>query len=147
MTELSPIEYASKAIGFQFKQGQQEALEHFVSGRDVFASLPTGYGKSAIYQAAPFCADVLFSRGNSIAIVISPLISLMKDQLNSLELKGIPSVYLGDDEDHDGNVTTAKIVLASPETMLGGKGRRLLLQNRNRICGLFVDESHCVAMW
>ena len=68
------------------------------SGQDVFVNLPTGFGKSVIFQAAPFCWDFLrqiqAGSPSSIAIVISSLSALMKDQLNSLSTRGIQAACL-----------------------------------------------------
>ena len=144
------LDYAASQLKFaDLKTSQRDALENFMLGKDVFVSLPTGYGKSLIYQAAPFCMDSMKKTDDSMAIVISPLVSLMRDQQAALQRRGISSCYMGDnDKDGNmGNILTSKIILASPETMIGERGRSLLLKNRHRICGIFVDESHCVAMW
>ena len=75
-------------------KGHRVGLQR-ASGQDVFVNLPTGFGKSVIFQAAPFCWDFLrqiqAGSPSSIAIVIS---ALMKDQLNSLSTRGIQAAYL-----------------------------------------------------
>ena len=140
------LSHACKRLGnIDLKDAQHEALSHFLNGKDVFVSLPTGYGKSVIYQAAPFCVDKMKSV-DSMAIVISPLVSLMEDQHKSMQNKGIKAIYLANGVEF-GDLSSTKVVLASPEMMMGERGRNLLMANRHRICGLFVDESHCVAMW
>ena len=76
---------------------QMQALYYLVSGNDVFANLPTGFGKSLIYQLAPFVVEEMSRREGkprtAIVLVISPLVSLIKDQVNSLRKKGIKASY------------------------------------------------------
>lgn len=67
-----------------FRSQQRIALEAIFQGHDVFVGLPTGFGKSAIFHAAPFCANFLRQSYDSIAVVISPLTALMADQLDAL---------------------------------------------------------------
>ena len=141
------IGFSLEKIGLsKFKTEQEKALSYFLNKNDVFVSLPTGFGKSSIYEAVPFCCDFINTVTDSVVIVISPLVSLMMNQLQSLQDRGIPSLYLGEKDDIPA-AKAAKIILASPETIMGDKGRKLLLANRTRIAGVFVDESHCVAMW
>ena len=84
-------------IPFELKQNQIKCLELLSSGKDVLAVLPTGYGKSIIYAILPKVWDFLEEiRTNSIVIVISPLVSLMKDQVQNIGKYGIDSVYLGE---------------------------------------------------
>jgi superfamily II DNA helicase RecQ len=80
---------------------QEEALAQLFSKRDVFINLPTSYGKSLIFQAAPIMADILFRRstGTSIVVVISPLKALMEDQVRHLNKLGLSAVCVS--EQHD----------------------------------------------
>ena len=69
---------------------QEEVLKNFVSGKDIFVSLPTGGGKSLCYALLPFLLNELRQKlGQSIAIVVSPLIALMKDQVQCTMNEGI----------------------------------------------------------
>ena len=71
---------AAKRLGFgDLPPQQMEAIRTFMQGEDVFVSLPTGYGKSLIYSVLPYAYDELLGCEGSIVIVISPLLSLMKD--------------------------------------------------------------------
>ena len=115
------MKYAAQRLKIDaFKELQASAISCVLKGEDVFVSLPTGFGKSAIYQALPLSFDFLRSpidsasdpgksdgsedpsiltpapAPRSIALIISPLISLMRDQANSLSKLGIQSVYFGD---------------------------------------------------
>ena len=102
--------------------------------KDVFVSLPTGYGKSAVFEAVPFCLDYLDSmcgHWQSEESHIMLLIALIEDRKATLQQRGIASIYLGG-EDHDTDMETfrddpVQHVFARPETretMLSHKGRR-----------------------
>ena len=76
------VETAGKRLGFSSLRPQQKgAMLSFLQGNDVFLSLPTGSGKSLCYAILQFAFDELLRREGSIAIVVSPLKSLMKDQV------------------------------------------------------------------
>ena len=79
---------ASERLGYSsLKSQQKRAITGFLEGNDVFVnSLPTGSGKSLCFALLPFAFDDFLRREGSIAIVVSPLISLMKDQVNWLSL-------------------------------------------------------------
>ena len=85
ITEES-CERAFQAVKEQFEidnllPEQENSLREFLVGRNIFVNLPTGYGKSFIFQCLPIAADALFkrARGSSVIVVISPLRSLMED--------------------------------------------------------------------
>ena len=73
-------EQAAKAIGYQeLKREQLNAMTEFVSGRDVFVVLPTGFGKSLIYASLPIVFDTLLGTQGSTIVVVTPLTAIMKD--------------------------------------------------------------------
>ena len=82
------------------RQKQLEVLQKLYSGYDVFVRFPTGYGKSLCYQLLPYMFDVKLGRSNapssarSVVLVISPLVSLMIDQVSSLLNRGVPAGIL-----------------------------------------------------
>ena len=93
MEEL--VNEAALEMGYSsIRDKQKEAILGFLSGRDVFVSLPTGSGKSLCYSILPKVFDRVRKASGSIVIVVSPLVSLMKDQVHSLETKGIKSVFV-----------------------------------------------------
>lgn len=70
-----------------FRPGQEAVIDSLLSGRDVMAVMPTGAGKSACYQVPALMLE-------GVTLVISPLISLMKDQVNTLTQSGVPAAYI-----------------------------------------------------
>ncbi|XP_070564310.1 ATP-dependent DNA helicase RecQ-like [Ptychodera flava] len=151
---------ALKKLGYShLKEFQRRVIDGYVDGRDVFVSVPTGSGKSMTYEVAPFVLDsIKFTAGKidtantkSIVLVVSPLIALMKEQVNNLESRGIKAVCVTDSESltqkgiANGNYN---ILFGSPEAFLSKFRRTLLSQEyRSRIGAIFVDESHCIKKW
>jgi superfamily II DNA helicase RecQ len=134
------------------KQEQEEALFNFVSKRDVFVNLPTGFGKSLIYQMAPMVVKQLGLCINPIILVISPLVSLMQDQVNQLKKQGISAVSLSETSinDHRLNSGNYTIVYSSPESLLSNEVIRELIGSKvykERVVGVVVDEAHCISHW
>jgi len=84
----------------ELRAEQKQALLHLISGRDVFVNLLTGFGKSLIYQLAPSIVEEMSRLGgkirSAVILVISPLVSLMKDQVQCLERKGIKASFIGE---------------------------------------------------
>ncbi|WP_133124578.1 DEAD/DEAH box helicase, partial [Leptospira ellisii] len=77
----------------RFRKGQKEAIDSVLNGNDTLVVLPTGGGKSLIYQLPSVLEE------SSLTLVISPLIALMKDQVDSLKAKGIPAEYCNSTQD------------------------------------------------
>ncbi|XP_072181182.1 probable ATP-dependent DNA helicase RecS [Diadema setosum] len=153
------LDHASTLLGFSFRSQQVQALTSFLKGHDLFLSLPTGFGKSVIFQAAPLCVDFLSDQQDghnserAVAIVVMPLKSLIADQLSrARELKINAADVSGGltDELREG-ITSGNysILFASPESLLGEAGRELFLITTltDHLCGFFIDESHCVSKW
>lgn len=80
---------------------QEQSIRAFFEGSSVFVNLPTGYGNSLILQCLPIVADMLHfkPRGSHVLVVISPLRSLMEDQVSFLNNIGVPDIAIGDEED------------------------------------------------
>ena len=134
------------------KKEQEEALFNFVCKRDVFVNLPTGFGKSLIYQMAPMVVKELGLCINPIIIVISPLVSLMQDQVNQLEKQGISAVSLSETSVRDEKLISGHytFVYSSPESLLSNEAVRELIGSKvykERVVGVVVDEAHCISHW
>lgn len=129
-----------------FKPGQEKVIRSLLGGRDTLAVMPTGAGKSVCYQipAAIF---------NGVTIVISPLISLMKDQVDVLENLGLPATYINSSLkgsevrkrlDHAAR-GDYKLIYVAPER-LETEDFVELLRNID-VSFLAVDEAHCISQW
>ena len=134
-------------------QPQSRALFTFLCGNDTFVSLPTGHGKSLIYQICPVVAKELslFEEqfpAEPMLFVVSPLNSLISDQINSCQRMGINACKV----DSESTISLQKrcdyqLLYASPEVFDNEDVRKLLQQYCDRIIGIVIDESHCVVQW
>ncbi|MGB5085331.1 MAG: RecQ family ATP-dependent DNA helicase [Methylocystis silviterrae] len=148
MTELSAQELLRSIFGFpDFLPGQAEIVEAVLAGRDVIAIMPTGSGKSLLYQlpaAAP---------GGGLVLVCSPLIALMRDQLRTFADSGVGAVALHSmQEDNEAAAAIdavasgrAKLLYAAPERLAQDGTQNLLRSIRIKLFA--VDEAHCVSHW
>ena len=148
-------------MGFaSLRDKQKEAILGFMKGRDVFVSLPTGSGKSLCYSILPKVFDrARKKKSSSIVIVVSPLIALMKDQVQSLATKGVKAVLVTKDtakecagsstveQLHEG---TFQVVLFSPEALLCDDDWREMIQSsiyQENVVAFVIDEAHLVKKW
>jgi ATP-dependent DNA helicase RecQ len=127
----------------RFKDGQREAIEAAMSGRDVLCFMPTGYGKSVCFQMPALCSY-------GITLVISPLIALMNDQVSSLRSVGVSAVAVHSESDRDDimrklSIKDTKLVYLSPER-LSQQGFLDFISER-KIERVVIDEAHCISSW
>ena len=136
-----------KYFGYEnFRQGQEEIIKHILNSEDVLGIMPTGAGKSICYQVPAMILD-------GVTIVISPLISLMKDQVDSLNEIGIPSTYVNSTLSYNNYEQTIenilnnvyKIVYVAPERLNSDIFLNLL--NKINVSMVTIDEAHCVSQW
>src|ERR1043166_6289468 len=136
-----------KHFGYeQFRPLKDESIRDALAGRDLFVLMPTGGGKSLCFQLPALMRD-------GLTIVVSPLISLMKDQVDALQTSGIPATYLNstlDREDAKGrwrrlNRGEYRMLYVAPERlMLDTFLERALNWN---IAQFAIDEAHCISEW
>ena len=128
-----------------FRPLQEEIIRHLLNKQDSLVLMPTGGGKSICYQL-----PALLSEGT--AVVVSPLISLMKDQVETLQANGIAAGALNssNDETENANLRRAciegrlKLLYISPEKLIAEKDYLL----RDMSISLFaIDEAHCISQW
>ena len=129
-----------------FRPGQQELIDSILLGRDVLGVMPTGAGKSMCYQLPALLLP-------GLTLVVSPLISLMKDQVNALTQAGIPAAFLNSslsDEQYREAFRRAragkyKIIYVAPERLESESFIRFA--EETHISLIAVDEAHCVSQW
>jgi ATP-dependent DNA helicase RecQ len=129
-----------------FRRGQEDVIDALLAGKDTLAVMPTGAGKSLCYQLPALMME-------GLTIVISPLISLMKDQVEALRDEGIPAAYLNSSLSPAGYAQTVsrtgqgeyKILYAAPERL--GRGDLARITETVKVSMIVVDEAHCVSQW
>ena len=150
-----------KSKEFALKTQQREAVKHVWEGKDVFVLLPTGFGKSLIYQVLPFIFDFKLGRmrgpKRSLVVVVSPLISLMADQVASLRRRGVLAAILSSRSSHldksliatAHDFQTCSFLFGSPEALITSKLREQIDTPAvaERIVAIVIDEAHCVSKW
>ena len=132
------------------KPEQESALVEFLDGKDVPAVLPTGFGKSLIYQLAPLVTKKISPSTNPIFVIVSPLVELMNDQIKEASKLGITSMRLDVHSDTDIQEGKCQLVFGSPESWLLNEKWRTMLANpvyRQNLKGIVVDEVHVAYKW
>ena len=144
---IKPLDVLHKYYGYtSFRKGQENIITSIINKEDVLAIMPTGGGKSICYQVPALCLD-------GITIVISPLISLMKDQVDALKTMGVKarlinsslsnSEYSGVLEEIEND--ECKIIYIAPER-LDSMDFVNIIRGKN-ISQVAIDEAHCVSQW
>ncbi|NYF60254.1 DNA helicase RecQ [Micromonospora purpureochromogenes] len=129
-----------------FRGFQREVIDHVVAGGDALVLMPTGGGKSLCYQIPALVRE-------GVAVVVSPLIALMQDQVDALTAVGVRAGFLNSTQDLEARRQVEKAFLASeldllylaPEAL--GSRATLGLLDRGRIALFAIDEAHCVSQW
>ena len=146
-----PHQVLHDVFGYASFRGEQQAIvEHVASGGDALVLMPTGGGKSLCYQLPALLRD-------GVAIVVSPLIALMQDQVDSLQQLGVKAAFLNSSQGaEEAREVTAQlisghlqIVYVAPERLLMNNFLTLLeqLQQSTGIALFAIDEAHCVSQW
>ena len=136
-----------KYFGYsEFRSGQSELIEQILNGHPVVAVMPTGAGKSLCYQLPALMLE-------GLTLVVSPLISLMKDQVRSLAEHGVEAAYLSSGmskQEYGAAVYAArnnkcKLLYVSPERLQNEQFKAFA--SELQIALVVVDEAHCVVRW
>ena len=146
-TVTTAAEILTSRFGYtEFRPGQQQVVESLLAGRSALAVFPTGAGKSLCYQLPALLLD-------GVTVVVSPLIALMKDQIDLLARQGVDAARL--DSSLDANEVRAvsdrlrdgslKLLYVAPERF---NNERFLAQlGQTKIALFAVDEAHCISEW
>ena len=149
---------------FCLKPLQVKCFEYLLKGQDVVAVLPTGFGKSLLFQLLPDFLPVKADK--NIVIVVCPLNSIIEDQLKVLQDRGITADVLqlfndereADESKADGSLKNPsaklmngdiQIMFTHPEALLSKEGRELMNSKvfQRNVVACVVDEAHCVEIW
>ncbi|MCK6627572.1 MAG: RecQ family ATP-dependent DNA helicase [Anaerolineae bacterium] len=144
---LTPHQALQQYFGLSdFREGQAETIERVLAGQHTLLVMPTGSGKSLTYQLPALLLP-------GLTLVISPLIALMKDQVESLTEAGLPATYINSSlPAHEANQRTravleghVKLLYIAPERLRSRDFTRALA--KTKVSLLAVDEAHCISQW
>jgi ATP-dependent DNA helicase RecQ len=129
-----------------FLEGQEKLIDNILNGKDVIGIMPTGAGKSLCYQVPAMMLE-------GITLVVSPLISLMKDQVQALVTNGVPAAYINSTLSYHQTIKVIsnakngryKIIYAAPERL--DIAEFLEFAQHEHIAMVTVDEAHCISQW
>ena len=143
----TPPEVLKDVFGYnQFRPLQKEIINHILNRHDALIVLPTGGGKSLCYQLPALIFD-------GVTVVVSPLISLMQDQVMQLRGRGIRAAFLNSTLSNSEYVATMhrvkqgkiKLLYVAPETLV--RNETLLMLDESNVACLAIDEAHCISQW
>lgn len=149
-TTQLPGEVLSAVFGYtSFRHNQEEIIGQLLHGNDAVVLMPTGGGKSLCYQVPALCLP-------GVTIVVSPLIALMKDQVDALVLNGVRAAFLNSTQSSNEQSTILhqlrnneiKLLYVAPERLVGGDISFLrYLQDHVKVSLFAIDEAHCISQW
>ena len=145
----SPLKILKEQFGYEaFRHKQEEIIQTVLGGKDAFVLMPTGGGKSLCYQIPALLLD-------GLTVVVSPLIALMKDQVDALRLNGIAAAYLNSSlsfPEQDEIISRLKrgelkLLYIAPEKIFGSGGTFLNILKEVGVSLFAIDEAHCISQW
>ncbi len=146
-TATTPQQVLETVFGYPaFRGEQQQIIDHVVAGGDALVLMPTGGGKSLCYQIPALVRE-------GVGVVISPLIALMKDQVDALEAVGVRAAFLNSTQGPDERRAVEAALLAGEVDLLYMAPERVTvpstaeLLDRIRVSLFAIDEAHCVSQW
>ena len=146
---MTPLQALQKYFGYsEFRHQQEAIIEHVLNKKDVLTLMPTGGGKSLCYQLPAILL-------NGLTIVISPLIALMKDQVDSLNVMGVPAAFLNSAQTPDEqaqiisklNNNQIRLLYLAPERLFGSESKLIPFLKTLPVVQIAIDEAHCISQW
>ena len=145
----SPLEILQKTFGYpSFREHQEAIVNQLVAKQDAFVLMPTGGGKSLCYQLPALMME-------GLTIVISPLIALMKDQVDALRLNGVAAAYLNSSLSYSDQQKITrqlkagelKLVYLAPERLMKTENEFFAFLKNLNLSLIAIDEAHCISHW
>lgn len=146
----APAKILQTVFGYnEFRHNQQEIIEHLLRAEDAVVLMPTGGGKSLCYQVPALCVE-------GVTVVVSPLIALMKDQVDALTLNGVKAAFLNSTQHPSEREqilqqlrrNELKLLYVAPERLVGSDINFLQFLKTEAKPALFaIDEAHCISQW
>ena len=139
-----------KLGGVNLKEEQKAALYAVTSKKqDCLCILPTGFGKSLIFQLVPFVVDRLEKVSHSCVLVVSPLNAIISDQIEKLKERGVSIKVVKEDDQFASIDDNVKFVYGHAEAFVGNQSMRTLLRSsfKDRVKAVVIDEAHFIVQW
>jgi len=149
MNIIDPLNILQQKFGYpNFRMHQESIIHNVLRKKDTFVLMPTGGGKSICYQIPALIFD-------GLTLVISPLIALMKDQVDALKVNGIEAAYINSTQSaqeqeailEKARTNRLKLLYLAPERLLGNSGSFLNIIRSFNISLIAIDEAHCISQW
>jgi len=146
---MEPVQALQKYFGYgSFRHSQEAIINHVLNKEDVLTLMPTGGGKSLCYQLPAVLLE-------GLTIVISPLIALMKDQVDSLNVNGIPAAFFNSSQSAQEQIelTTKlrnnqiRLLYLAPERLFGNESKLMAFLKTLPVSLIAIDEAHCISHW
>lgn len=148
-TIAEPQHILKEVFGYDdFRHNQKEIITHVLAGKDSVVLMPTGGGKSLCYQVPALCFD-------GVTIVVSPLIALMKDQVDALKASGVKAAFLNSSQNSSEQAiifdqlknSELKLLYVAPERLLGNETQFIQYLKLVNVSLFAIDEAHCISQW
>lgn len=148
---MTPLEILKQKFGYDsFRFNQEAIITSVLQRKDTFVLMPTGGGKSLCYQIPALMLE-------GVALVVSPLIALMKDQVDALKVNGIDAAFINSSQDHythdmildDVKQNKIKLLYVAPERLIGPDNNNSFLKRLKnvKVSLIAIDEAHCISQW
>jgi len=146
---MEPVQALQKYFGYSgFRHEQEAIIRHVLDKKDVLALMPTGGGKSICYQLPAVMLE-------GLTIVISPLIALMKDQVDALNVNGIPAAFFNSSQSTQEQTELAtklrnnqvKLLYLAPERLFANESKLIGFLKTLPVSLIVIDEAHCISHW